>query len=380
MGKQIFDIAKRDSQYTPADKIEPENFDLERYKAYNSELQKRSKAFIEKEKNLLVYRRMRADGVYYHKCREHAESLALQLGVLDKSLKYKADLANFLEPWYGIGYIASSFGGNYIWYENQAPAVEPLFSSVDELNAADPVPIQKSKIGKMILERIEYFLDKTKGCIPLSFSDIQAPVNMLSYLIPMNNLCLEVIDNIEGVKKAALLVNELLIDFLKIQRKLIGDALCMPGHGFPSSRLFSGAGESTDNVIMFSDSHYKEIFQAEHERLGDEFGGVVFHSCGNWAHKAEMVKNFRNIIMVDGAFSPATDPDPNDPEDFSRIYLNSGIIVNARCVGSSHEVLPYFEKLIKPGMRVIATTYCQDPDDQAVLYDELHSLLENEKS
>ena len=78
--------------------------------------------------------------------------------------------------------------------------------------------------------------------------------------------------------------------------------------------------------------------------------------------------------MVDGAFSPATDPSPNNPEDFEWVFRQTGIVVNARCVGPADEVFPYFEKLINPDMKVIATTYCQDPDDQRTLYDRLHGL------
>lgn len=373
---QKFDISLRDSQYTPARRIEPEQFDLDAYADYEAQLLESNRGFLKKESGLLVYRRMRGEGVFYHKSKEHADSLALQLGVLEKSKAFKADIANFLEPWYGIGYIASCFGGEYVWAEGQAPAVDTLFSSVDEILAADPLPIAQSPIGKSILERVEYFLDKTQGKLPISYCDIQAPVNMLSYLLPMTNLCLEVYDKPEKVKEAASLLNDLLIDFLMVQKELIGDALASPGHGFPSSRVFPGAGESTDNVIMLSDDHYKEIFQAEHEKFGDRFGGIVFHSCGNWAHKAEMVKGFRNCFMVDGAFSPATDPDPNTPEEFEKIFNGSGIIVNARCVGSSEEVLPYFRTFIKPGMKVIATSYCQDPADQAKLYDSLHREAE----
>jgi hypothetical protein len=372
--KQEFNISLRDSQYTSAGKIEPELFDFERYGDYESGLLERNRAFAAAKTGLQVYRRMRGDGVYYDKCKDFKESLAIQLGVLEKSMGYKADIANFLEPWYGIGYIASCFGSDYIWKEGQAPAVEPMFNSVSELLNADFVPIHQSKIGKEILQMIDYFLDKTKGKIPMSFCDIQAPVNMLSYLLPLNNLCLEVFDNMDGVKQAARLVNDLLIDFLKIQQEMIGDCLAKPGHGFASSRAFMGAGESSDNVVMFSDDHYNEIFKSTHEKLGEAFGGVVFHSCGVWSHKAQMIRDFANTITVDAAFSPATDPCPNNPQDFEPIYKGSGITINARCVGDSDSVMPYFEKLINKDTKVIATTYCQDERDQAKLYDRLHEM------
>ena len=33
----------------------------------------------------------------------------------------------FLEPWYGIGTVASAFGLDYVWKEGQAPVVRPRF-------------------------------------------------------------------------------------------------------------------------------------------------------------------------------------------------------------------------------------------------------------
>ena len=60
-------------------------------------------------------------------------SLELQLGALNESMKYKADIPNFLEPWYGIGIITSAFGLDYIWHEEgQAPVTRPPFNSIKE--------------------------------------------------------------------------------------------------------------------------------------------------------------------------------------------------------------------------------------------------------
>lgn len=372
-----FDISLADSQATQAQRVKPEDFDIEEYAEYEQSLLEGNSRFFAADSGLQVYRRMRGEGVYYDKCREHADSLELQLGVLKKSIGYKADIANFLEPWYGIGYIASSFGADYIWEEGQAPAVEPIFGAAEDILKADFVPIHQSPAGKIILERIEYFLEKTKGKIPMSYCDVQAPVNMFSYLMPMSDFCMDLIDEPDTVKEVANLIGDLLIEFLRIQKDLIGDALAKPGHGFASSRVFEGVGESTDNVVMFSEAQYREVFQPVHERLGDEFGGVVFHSCGDWSNKLQMVADFRNTLTVDGAFSPQTDPIFNPPENFEKILRGSGIILNARCVGTSAEVLPYFRKLINKDMKVIAVTYCADEADQAKLYDELHSIFNN---
>ncbi len=313
--------------------------------------------------------------MFFDKSRNYKESLELQLGALKKSMEYKADIANFLEPWYGIGYIASSFGSEYIWKENQSPAVHPKFSSVEEALNSDFVAIKDSPIGKEILNTVDYFLTQTKGKIPMSYCDVQSPVNMLSYLVPINDLFIDLFESPEDVKKLTGVVTDLLIDFLKIQKEMIGSSLAKPGHGFASSRGFESMGMSADNAIMVSPDSYREVFQEFDEKIGSNFDGLAFHSCGTWDMHAKMVKDFKTLKIVDGAFSPQTDPSPNKPSDFKAIFEDSNIIVNTRCVGTKEEVLPYFKDMIAPNMKVIAVTYCQDPKDQAELYDALHALI-----
>lgn len=371
-----FDTTLRDSQGTEVAPIQPEKFDLEAYADYEASLLEGNKKFVEAENGLLVYRRVRANGVFYDKCRDYKESLALQLGALKSGMAYKADIANFLEPWYGIGYIASCFGGEYGWTPEQAPHVKPLFTSMQDILDADFVPIEQTKEGKQILEMTEYFMDKTKGKVPVSFCDIQSPLNMLTYLLPMNDIFLEVYDSPDETKQAADLVAGLLIDFLKKQEGIIGDALAKPGHGFASSREFTGVGLSDDTSIMLQADDYVDLFQEADEKIGDAFDGMVYHSCGVWEKKIEMVKNIRNIWMADGAFTIETDPSPNKPEVFGDAFAGSGIILNCRAVGNCENSFAAFEKLWRPNQKMIAVTYCKTPEEQEKLYRMLHEMAD----
>jgi hypothetical protein len=356
--------------------ISPEVFDLQAYHTYTEEKADSNAKFAASDSGLLVYRRVRANGVFYDKCRDYKESLALQLGALKKSMEYKADIPNFLEPWYGIGYIASCFGTDYIWEEGQAPSVKAPFSSAHEILNTDFRPIAETPIGKHILEMEEYFLEKTKGLIPISFCDVQAPLNMLSYLLPITELFMQIYDEPEEIKEAAALTADLLIAFLKKQQALLGDCLASPGHGFASSCSFQGVGMSDDTSIMIQAEDYQDLFMEADERIGEAFGGTVYHSCGNWSQKIDMVKSYRNVTTVDGAFSIQTDPSPNDPSLFAEPFAGSGIVVNARAVGDSETAFDSFRKLWLPGQKLIAVTYCETPADQAVLYDRLHRMAE----
>ncbi|HIX59265.1 MAG TPA: hypothetical protein IAA45_06060 [Candidatus Blautia gallistercoris] len=374
MGEVKFDTSLRDSQGMEVMPISPEQFDLDAYADYEAGLLEKNKEFVKADKGLLVYRRVRANGVFYDKCRDYKESLALQLGALKASMPYKADVANFLEPWYGIGYIASCFGSTYRWLPEQAPSVEAKFSSAQEILDSDYVPIAQTPEGKYTLEMIEYFMDKTKGKLPVSFSDLQSPLNMLTYLLPVTDMFMEVYEDPDGLKAAAKLCSELLIDFMKEQRKLIGDSLANPGHGFASSRAFKGVGLSNDTSIMLSEEDYDDLFKELDEMIGDEFGGFAYHSCGIWEKKIDMVKGYRNICCADGAFTIETDPSPNKPEIFGDAFDGSGIVLNARAVGNAENSFAAFEKLWRPNQKLICVTYCKTVEEQEQLYQRLHEM------
>lgn len=369
-----FNTTLRESQGTSVQPVDIKDFDLDAYADYEAQLLESNRQFREAEHGLLVYRRVRADGVFYDKCRDYKESLRLQLGALKTGMQYKADIANFLEPWYGIGYIAASFGADYKWPEGQAPAVDPPFTCAEDILKADVKPIADTAIGRQILEMEEYFLEQTKGKLPISFCDIQSPLNMMSYLLPITDLFMEVYDDPDSVKEAAGLCADLLIEFLQKQKNLLGDCLACPGHGFASSRAFTGAGMSDDNSIMLNPEDYEELFQPSDEKIGEAFGGTVYHSCGTWENKIDMVKNIGHIITVDGAFTIETDPSPNRPEIFASAFENTGIVVNARAVGNADAAYEAFSRLWTPNQKLIAVTYCQNPAEQERLYHRLHEM------
>jgi hypothetical protein len=78
--------------------------------------------------------------------------------------------------------------------------------------------------------------------------------------------------------------------------------------------------------------------------------------------------------MVDAAFTPQTDPNCNDPAAFREAFAGTGVIVHARMVGPADDVLAKARELWGPGMRLIVTTYEQDPAEQHRLYAALRNL------
>lgn len=372
--KDEFNSSLADSQATAVTPLTPEQFDTEAYADYAAGLDAQCKAFWEAPSGVLVYRRMRVKEVFAGDCRDMEHSLHWQLGALKQSMKFKADIPNFLEPWYGLGTVASAYGFGYIWEKDLAPAVDGKFASTAELLAAPCKPVAETEIGRHTLDMVEFFLDKTKGRIPMSYCDVQSPLNTLSNIIDSNQFYMDFYLDPDSMKKAMDRTADLLIDFTRAQQRLIGDALAKPGHGFASSRTFDGLGMSDDTITMLSPDLYVDMAVPAMAKAGDAFGGTVFHSCGNWSDKKADIVAIKNIRMADGAFSKATDPGANPTEGFADTFAGTGVVLNARIVGDPDLVEAKVKELWKPDMKLIVVTYCETPEEQAEVYDRIHDI------
>ena len=201
MSKDNFDTTKSDAQATAVYPITPDKFELNKYAEYEQALNERCKQFWNSDSGVLVYRRMRVGEVFSYGYRDMKKSLAWQLGALQKSMNYKADVPNFLEPWYGIGTAASAYGIDYLWEEGQAPAVKPKFTNTAEALKYQTTSIAETPIGKQTLAMIEYFLDKTKGKLPVSFCDIQSPLNAGGNIVDISNFMMDFFMDTDAVTR-----------------------------------------------------------------------------------------------------------------------------------------------------------------------------------
>jgi uroporphyrinogen-III decarboxylase len=371
---KIFNNQLADAQATQVLPIRPEAFDFDGYEEYAAELNKFCDSFWQQNAGIAVYRRMRVGECFSFGCRDMKSSLELQLGALEKSRLFKADVPNFLEPWYGIGTVASAFGGDYIWEAGNAPALKPVFSTIDEVLAFDVQEIARTNIGRHTLEMIEYFMDQTKGRLPISLTDIQSPLNMISHLYPLDQFFMDLLMKPEKVSQLLHQLADLSVRFNQEQVKLIGKALVYPGHGFASSSQWSGLGVSDDNAIMISPEQYLEIAAPSVEKIGSPLGGPVFHACGDWSGWIDAVLRMKGLKMADGAFSPETDPGATNNLEAFHQFANTGIVLNARVVGDLDTIREQVTRLWTPGMKMVVVTYCPTAEEQAKAYQLIHEI------
>ena len=371
-----FDNRLTDSQATQVLPVKPVDFDFDRYAAYVESLNPGCKAFWQQQSGVMVYRRMRVAECFSYGCRDMKRSLEMQLGALEKSMLFKADVPNFIEPWYGIGTIASAFGGEYIWAEGNAPAMKPRFSGIDEVLAYQPVEVADTTIGRQTLNMIEYFMEQTHGRVPVSFTDIQSPLNIVASLLSLDQFFMAMMLEPEKVMQLLRSLSKLSVRFNREQQKLIGNALALPGHGFASSVKWTGLGMSDDNAIMISPEQYTEMAVPFVEKICAPLGGPVFHSCGDWSGWIDAVLATKGIKMADGAFSPQTDPGANTNLEAFHRFANTGVALNARIVGDLDTIREQVSRLWTKGMKLVVVTYCETPEEQEKVCALVHEMCE----
>jgi len=369
-----FDTQLSDAQSSPVLPIKPQDFDFDRYEAYCTGLNNTCAKFWQQNSGVAVYRRMRAGECFSFGCSDMKRSLELQLGALEKSLQFKADVPNFLEPWYGIGTISSAFGGDYIWPEGNAPALQTRFSCIDEVLAAEPQEVENTNIGRHTLKMIEYFIEQTNGRLPISLTDTQSPLNMVGHLLPLDQFFIDLLMEPEKVRQFFEILTGLLIRFNQKQRNLIGNALTFPGHGFASSTQWSGLGVSDDNAIMISPEQYLELAAPYVSKICAPLGGTVFHSCGDWSGWIDAVLRMDGLKMADAAFSPQTDPGATNNLEMFHRFANTGVVLNARIVGDLDTIREQVSRLWIPGMKLVVVTFCETPEEQEKAYHMIHEL------
>lgn len=375
--KKKFNNQLADSQATSVVPVAPEKFDFDTYETYAGELNRKCADFWENQyQGVLVYRRMRVAECFSYGSQDMKRSLELQLGALEKSMLFKADVPNFLEPWYGIGTVASAFGGDYIWDEGNAPALKSRFSSLDEALSCQLKEVAQTPIGKHTLEMIDYFMNQTKGRIPMSFTDTQSPLNMVGHLIPLDQFFMDLLLEPDKVLTFFDRIADLSIHFNQEQLKIIGDALASPGHGFASSTAWTGLGMSDDNAIMIAPEQYTELAAPSVKKICDPIGGPVFHSCGDWSGWIDAVLNIPGLKMADGAFSPQTDPGATDNLELFHRFANTGVVLNARVVGDLETIKEQVSRLWVPGMKLVVVTYCETPEEQEEAYHLIHEICQ----
>lgn len=192
----------------------------------------------------------------------------------------------------------------------------------------------------------QYILEETEGQIPIHVTDMQGPVDVCGQLWGYDNILASAYTDPEYFHKIMSIVTDAFIMFWKKQKEILCDC-------FVGTHLFgwnwvpedTGASISADSLVMVSPDYYNEFYRPYLTKIGEVFGGMSVHSCGNFAPV------FKNLCRT--PFLKAINASQMSIEQLLDAGLDSNVLVVAAFPISSVEKT--FKLIKKYSLRVDPT-------------------------
>ena len=223
------------------------------------------------------------------------------------------DVMPYYMPWFGTGVLASAFGCEI---SDPVPGDDPAvvgpcihsLADVARLKMPDP-----DKDGWMprVLEAIDYAVSDSD--LPPGLTDMQGPLDTLGLMCGQAQLYQWMYKEPRMVHELFDLVTHAFIDWVKAQKKHIGEPLDR-SNGLQGVWSPTGVGiwESDDDLVLLGPDLYGEFVVPYVSRIFKAFGGGSVHFCGKGSQHIE------NLLQIDSLRVVNTSP-MADFESFSAV-------------------------------------------------------------
>ena len=206
------------------------------------------------------------------------------------------DFVPRLFPYTGTTAFASAFGAPVIYMGEAEPVCEPVIHSARQAMDLEMPPLDRGDLGRA-LEKIEYFLDQTRGEYPISVMDMQGPFDTAQLIWDKADMMINMYDEPEAVHHVMEVVTDTFIAFGRKLRDMIPDfcPLHTPNLWAPPE---VGMAVSEDSIVMLSSEMFDEFVLPYLNRISQAFGGLVLHSCGDWRQHLASVKGIPGLKAI----------------------------------------------------------------------------------
>ncbi|MHB8279665.1 MAG: uroporphyrinogen decarboxylase family protein [Candidatus Humimicrobiaceae bacterium] len=231
------------------------------------------------------------------------KNLIMQLANIILTLEHKTDYVPFLDPFEGVTVLAEAFGCKVEIPINGDPWVKnPIIYNPTEVYDLKK-PAKNNEVYKRVLETLKFFEKKTGYVIPIGVTDPQSPLNIASLMWGNNNFIISCITNPKEVHYLLDIVTDSFIDFYKMQYDTLKNP-AFPVHSFQLVNSNDGISISDDEVILMSPELYKEFGIPYINKISDAFGGIYYHSCGDFGNFLDLVLEIDGLRAINAHLSP----------------------------------------------------------------------------
>ena len=158
---------------------------------------------------------------------------------------------------------------------------------IDQLEDIDRLPEPSLGPGTVAYEWLhmqQYVLQETEGRLPIHVTDMQGPADVCGQLCGYDAFLSSAYEDPARYHHLMTRATEAFILFWEAQRRLCGEQF-VGTHlwGWNWVPADAGASVSVDSLVMVSPAFYQEFYQPYLQRIGELFGGLSVHSCGDFS-------------------------------------------------------------------------------------------------
>lgn len=230
-------------------------------------------------------------------------SLRYQLDVMESRAFIEDDYVPSLFPGLRQGAIPTAFGcvevleGDHFW-------CKPMMRDANDVYRLPKPAFEKVGGTKLFLERIKYFRKETGGRLPIHVCDMQGPLDVAAAIWGCQDFLVALYDHPDEVHFLLNLVTESVIEFVAMQMEAAeGDIVPMRCWAVVWMPPAKGISISEDLLSVLPPELYREFGIPYHERIARKFGGVFIHSCGNFSHNLDNLKNTKGLVGMNFSIS-----------------------------------------------------------------------------
>ena len=225
--------------------------------------------------------------------------------MLEASLAWAGGLASTDNDWSpmintycGVVMVAEAFGCPVVFDPFGTAWTHPAITDISQVWNLKPVPPQESPMIRRLSEWIDFAQRKIGTETQYWTEDIQSPFSVAARVVESEELLAACISDPDAVHHLCRMITDYSI---LMMREHIAEMEhpAFPGRNFPSISENVGICIADDTpLIMLSPAMYREFALPYNAMIGEAFGGIHIHSCGDYRHNLGVLLETPNLKSI----------------------------------------------------------------------------------
>jgi uroporphyrinogen-III decarboxylase len=273
------------------------------------------------------------------------------------------DWLPFIDTMCGVVFDAQAFGCEVVYGEGGVAWTRPATCDISQVWSLKPMKHEEAPLIRRLSEWVDYAQRKFGTEVPMWTMDLQSPFSIAAHIVEPTELLTACITDPKAVHHLCQMVTEFSIEMMRRHLAQL-EHPGFPGRNFPSISDSIGICIADDTpLIMLSPEMYREFALPYNSRIGQEFGGVHVHSCGDYRHSLDNVLEITNVRSIQvhagpGEFPLPESPDEDCPFNRARKRVTCFVDTNSVCRADEYENRPreHYAEYVVPRLRPTRTT------------------------